>query len=143
VGTGTPYNVRPLEAEIAQQLSLELLTARIVRGDHKGRPFGTPRNPNLATLADFSPRIAEIRAGDLAATIIERKHSLYPEQEERIRKMTNDELIRFNVEDPISATECSGGLSLTGGHHRTNEVSQRACSMQMDPSTIVEVLLHD
>lgn len=57
--------------------------------------------------------------------------------------MTDEELIRFSIEDPISAVESDAGLSLTGGHHRTAEIDARVRSGQMSPDTIIRILLHD
>jgi hypothetical protein len=116
---------------------------RIARGDAKGKAFGTPRNPRAPALEEFNPRIAEVRAGDLAGTIVARKHGIFPEQAERVGQLSNDELIRFRVEDPISATQADNGLSLTGGHHRTHEIIQRVQASKLDPNTIIRVLLHD
>lgn len=57
--------------------------------------------------------------------------------------MTNDDLVRFRVDDPISANGAKGGLRLTGGHHRTEEIIRRVRAGEMDPSTTIKVLLHD
>lgn len=57
--------------------------------------------------------------------------------------MSDEELIRFRPDDPISATQIGEGLSLTGGHHRMNEIGQRVLSGQMDPNTIIGVLIHE
>lgn len=57
--------------------------------------------------------------------------------------MTEEELIRFRFEDPISAVESDGGLKLTGGHHRTAEIVDRVRSGRMSPDTIIRILLHD
>jgi hypothetical protein len=37
----------------------------------------------------------------------------------------------------------SGGLSLTGGHHRTAEIARRAATGELPPATPVSSLLHD
>jgi hypothetical protein len=84
-----------------------------------------------------------VRAGDLAQTIVGRKHGIFPEQAERVGRLSNEDLIRFRVEDPISATQAQTGLSLTGGHHRTIEIIQRVQAGQLDPNTIIRILLHD
>ena len=119
------------------------LLARVQRGDKKGRPFGTPRNPRLPTVEELNPRIRYVRAGDLAALITERKHGIFPAQEESVAKLSNEELLRFRMEDPISAVESGGSLSLTGGHHRTNEIIKRVQSGQLPPDTMIPVLVHD
>jgi hypothetical protein len=136
------YNAKAMEVEAAGQLPENVLF-RIARGDAKGRAFGTPRNPRAPTLEEFNPRIAEVPAGELAATIVARKHDILPEQAQRVGQLGHDELIRFRVEDPISATQAQNGLSLTGGHHRTNEIIQRVQADQLDPYTIIRILLHD
>ncbi|MCI0455480.1 MAG: hypothetical protein L0Z62_00705 [Gemmataceae bacterium] len=142
VHNGPPCVVRPMEAEAAGRLPENVLY-RIVRGDARGRPFGTPRNQRAPTLEEFNPRIGEVRAGDLAETIVGRRHGIFPEQAQRVGQLSNEELILFRVEDPISATQAQNGLSLTGGHHRTNEIIQRVQAGQLDPNTTMRVLLHD
>lgn len=142
VHNGPGYIKTPLDADIAAELP-ESVRLRIMRGDAKGRAFGHPRNPREPTAEEFNPRIGEVRAGDLAVTIVARKHGIVPEQAERVRQLGHDDLIRFHLDDPISAVEAGGGLSLTGGHHRTNEISQRVQAGTMDPNTIIRVLLHD
>ncbi len=57
--------------------------------------------------------------------------------------MNNEELIRFRLDDPISAVEAGGGLSLTGGHHRTSEIIGRVRSGRLAPDTIIRILVHD
>ena len=131
-----------MDAEIAGQLPENVLY-RIVRGDARGRSFGTPRNPHAPTIAEFNPRIAEVRAGDLSETIVARRHGIFPEQAQQVAQMSQEDLIRFRNEDPISATQTHGGLSLTGGHHRTNEIIQRVQAGRLDPNTIIRVLVHD
>jgi hypothetical protein len=110
-----------MEEEAAGQLPEKVLF-RIARGDAKGRTFGTPRNPRAPTLEEFNPRMVEVRIGELAETIVGRRHGILPEQAQRISRLTNEELIRFRIEDPISSTQEANGLSLTGGHHRTSEI---------------------
>ena len=90
-------------AEAPQQLPENVLF-RITRGDAKGRAFGTPRNPRAPTLEEFNPRIVEVRVGDLPKTSVGRKHGILPEQAQRVGQVSNEELIRFRAEDPISAT---------------------------------------
>jgi RHS repeat-associated protein len=119
------------------------LLARVVRGDQKGRPFGTPRNPRLPTVEEFNARIEEVRAGDLEELVTGTRHGIYPEQAQSIRGMSAEELVRFRTEDPISATRGENGLSLTGGHHRTAEIVTRVNEGTLDPNTIVRILVHD
>jgi hypothetical protein len=134
--------MKPLPPEAAQQLPEKVLF-RIVRGDEKGRPFGTPRNPRIPRIDEFNPRIMEVLAGELALRIVARRHGLLPEQSERISEMNNDELIRFRLDDPVSASIVNSGLSLTGGHHRTHEIIERVRTGRLLAETIVEVLIHD
>ena len=121
----------------------EAVLFRVVRGDEKGRAFGTPRNPRAPTMEEFKPRILCIRGYAMAAVIVARKHGLFPEQAESVSRLSDEELIRFRIEDPISATEIVGGLSLTGGHHRTNEIIQRIQTGRLAPDILIEILLHD
>jgi hypothetical protein len=131
-----------MEAEQAQNLP-ESVLFRIAKGDAKGRAYGTPRNPRAPTIDEFNPRIVEIAAGELSGLIVSRKHGIFPDQARQVGQMTNEDLIRFRLEDPISATRVENGLSLTGGIHRTNEISQRVQDGQMDAAIIVKVLIHD
>jgi len=87
--------------------------------------------------------MVEIEAGQLSGAITGRKHGLVPEQVESIGKLTNDELLSFRIDDPISAFEFAGGLSLTGGHHRTAEIIKRVASGSLEPNTKVRILVHD
>lgn len=122
---------------------LNRLLSRVKRGDAKGRKFGTPRNPRLPTIEEFNPKIEPVKARDLESLIKDTKHGLSPEQLEQIRKLSNEDLIRFRTEDPISAARGPGGWSLTGGHHRQAEIARRVASGQLPPDTIVQVLTHD
>jgi hypothetical protein len=138
------------EAEIREAIAAlpeeqaERILYRISRGDAKGRAFGTPRNPNPPSIDQFNPRIQEVRAGDIAQEIKETKHGLLAEQEASLAKLSNEELIRFRIEDPISASQGSGGgLSLTGGHHRTAEIARRVAAGKLGPDTPIPFLLHD
>jgi hypothetical protein len=116
---------------------------RIVRGDEKGRTFGTPRNPRAPTIEEFRPRMVWIAAGKLQVSIVARRHGIFPEQAERIAKMNDDELLAFRPDDPISATQVENGLSLTGGHHRINEIIRRVNSGGLDPNIAIRILVHD
>ena len=131
-----------MDEETAQQLPEDVLL-RHVRGDEKGRPFGSPRNPRLPSLEEFNPRYWEILADELAAVIVARKHGPLPDQTQRAAQMSNEELVRFCIEDPISATEVSGGLSLTGGHHRTLAIIRRVQFGLMAAATPIRILVHD
>jgi hypothetical protein len=117
--------------------------ARIRRGDKKGRPFGTPQNRRMPTVEEFNPRVREVRAGDLEATIKSRMHPEIPEQAGPVGKLSNEDLARFRMEDPVSGVDAEGGLSLTGGHHRTAEIIRRVKAGQMSPDTIIRVVVHD
>ena len=66
-----------------------------------------------------------------------------PELAELFTGMRSEDLIRFRIEDPISAAEVSGGLSLTGGHHRTHEVMRRIQAGQLECPSGIRVLVHD
>jgi hypothetical protein len=122
----------------------ERILYRINRGDAKGRAFGTPRNPHPPSIDEFNPRIREIRAGDVEREIAQTKHGTFPDQELSIAKLDNDELIRFRIEDPISATRApGGGVSVTGGHHRIAEIVRRVHTGQLPPDVPVPFLLHD
>lgn len=133
-------------ADLLKQLpeeELNRLLSRVKRGDIKGRPFGTPRNPRLPSVEEFNPKIERVKAGDLEGLVRETRHGLFPEQVEKIRTLTNEELVRFRPEDPISAARGSGGWSLTGGHHRLAEIARRVASGQLPRDWIVQVLTHD
>ena len=62
--------VKPLGQEEAAQLS-ESVRFRMVKGDAKGRPFGTPGNPRAPTVGEFNPRIGELEAWPLARSLEE------------------------------------------------------------------------
>jgi hypothetical protein len=137
----TNFDITPLEASVAAQLP-EGVLFRIVKGDAKGRSFGTPANPRPPTMEEFNPRIVDVRAGELSRAIVERRHGLVPDQVQRIAEMSNEALDQFILQDPISAT-WQNGLSLTGGHHRVAEIIARTESGQLDVSTLIRVLIHD
>jgi hypothetical protein len=134
--------MRPIDAELAQSLP-DAVLCRIVRGDSKGRAFGTPRNPRTPSVEEFNPRVAEVIAGDFPELVVEQRHGLFPEQARRVAELSNEELIRFRVEDPISAVRVENGFSLTGGHHRINEIANRIQSGRLNSKTIVRILVHD
>jgi hypothetical protein len=121
----------------------ESVLFRIERGDHKGRPFGTPRNPRAPTLEEFNPQIGELNAGDIEGRIGGRKHGLFPEQEERMRTCSTDDLICFRPNDPISGHAGSGTFTITGGHHRLYEIIRRVKLGEIPADTPIRILLHD
>jgi hypothetical protein len=98
----------------------------------------------LPTLQEFNPRVVEFKAGELKDLIGGRtKHGIFPDQARAVGTMSNEELVRFRIEDPISATGDATELSLTGGHHRTAEIATRVEANALPPDTPVRVLLHD
>lgn len=68
---------------------------------------------------------------------------IFPEQAESVRRLSNDELVRFRFEDPISSHGIKGGIQLTGGHHRTAEIIRRVKAGELSPDTELHLLLHD
>jgi RHS repeat-associated protein len=137
-----PRDVKEQIRDLPEEQQDRLL-ARVVRGDAKGRPFGTPRNPRLPTIEEFNPRINDVKASELENLVVGAKHGINPDQAASVRGLSNEELIRFRLQDPISATSNSEGLSLTGGHHRTAEIIRRVASGEMSPDTLVRFLTHD
>jgi hypothetical protein len=134
--------VQPLGQEEAAQLA-EAVRYRIVKADAKGRPFGTPGNPCAPTVEEFNPRVEVVKAGEIAGAIRGRKHGIFPEQAEHVGKMANDELLRFRPEDPISGVGQATGFSITGGHHRLNEIVRRVEAGTLPKDTKVRILFHD
>jgi hypothetical protein len=132
----------PLSAQLAERLR-ETVLYRIARGDADGRPFGTPRNPRLPTIQEYNPRIGEVAVGGLQELIVARKHGIFPDQAELMASWSDDELLRFRLDDPVSAVELEDGLSLTGGHHRVNEIVHRVQVGKLDPKTPLRILIHD
>lgn len=137
-----PEQVRAQLAELPEA-DLNRLVTRVVRGDAKGRKFGTPRNPRMPTVEEFNPRATDVPSGAVETLIKGEKHGLFPKQAEAVRSLSNEELVRFRIEDPISGAEAGGGFSLTGGHHRIAEIIRRAKSGELPPDTPVRILLHD
>ncbi|MBX9622241.1 MAG: HINT domain-containing protein [Gemmataceae bacterium] len=136
--------VRPLGKEEAALLP-ESVLYRQVKGDAKGRPFGTPRNTKTPTIEDLNPKIAEVKAGDLESAIVGKKHGIFPEQAEAVKKMSNEELLRFRPEDPMSGhmNATGDGFGITGGHHRMNEIIERVKDGRLPPDTPIWILFHD
>jgi hypothetical protein len=139
---GRPINIAAAIRALPPEQQ-ERLLYRIMRGDNKGRPYGTPRNPGVPPIDTFNPRIEEVRAGDLEKLVVQTKHGIFPKQARSIRELSNDEIVRFQMEDPISGAKVEGGLSLTGGHHRIDEIVKRVNAGQLPPSTLVPLLIHD
>ncbi len=134
--------VKPLGQEEAAQLS-ENVRFRIVKGDARGRAFGTPRNPRAPTVEEFNPRVGELNAGDIGGAIKGQKHGILPDQAESVSKMTNEELLRFRPDDPISGNIQGDGFNITGGHHRLNEIIRRVEAGELPADTKVRILFHD
>ncbi len=134
--------VKPLGNEEAAQLS-EGVRYRILRGDAKGRPFGTPRNPRVPTIEEFNPRVGELNSGDIGGAIKGRKHGIFPEQAQSISKMSNEELLRFRPDDPISGVIAGDGFWITGGHHRLDEIVRRVEAGTLPKDTKIRILFHD
>ena len=47
-----------------------------------------------------------------------------------MKQIQDDDLIRFRLDDPISASGSQQELALTGGHHRINEIIERVATGQ-------------
>jgi hypothetical protein len=73
----------------------EQVLFRIVRGDARRRAFGTPRNPRAPTIVEFNPRFTEIRADDLATTIVSRRHGIFADQALRVSQLSHSEADRI------------------------------------------------
>jgi len=132
----------PLGGEEAGQLPAGVL-CRIIKGDRKGRPFRTPRNPEIPTIAEFNPRMGEVPVGQLEVRITGRKHGIFPEQADQVRGMSREELLRFRLDDPISGHGTIDGFSITGGHHRLNEMIRRVEAGELPADHPVRILFHD
>ncbi len=138
------YTTDPIDPDFAaSEEFLRIIVQRITVRDGKGRMCGTPGCQLEPTKELFRPRIATISAGALAGLIVKRKHGIFPCQLEVIKGFDTEALTKFDTLDPISATECEGGLSLTGGHHRTHEIATRVGAGRLPPETPVRILLHD
>jgi hypothetical protein len=131
-----------MDIDLANELPENVLY-RIVRGDTKGRPFGTPRNPAVPSIGEFNPRYVDVAAVDVPTLIVGRRHGIFPEQAEIIAQFSNEELVTFRLDDPISAIQVYNGFSLTGGHHRINEIIHRVQLSHIDPNTLIRILVHD
>jgi hypothetical protein len=116
---------------------------RTQRVDNKGRPYGTPRNPSVPPIDVFNPRIADINAQDLPTLISGKMHGLHPDQQKRMLGLSNDDLLMFRYDDPISGVLTKDGFSITGGHHRLSEIQRRVDCGSIPKGTKVRVLIHD
>ena len=104
----------PLDSVVANELPAGVL-CRIIKRDRKGRSFCNPRNPGPPTIVEFHPRIVAVPAGDLPVRISGRRHGIHPIQAEQIKSFTEDELLRFRLDDPISGHKVNGTFIITGG----------------------------
>jgi RHS repeat-associated protein len=109
----------------------------------RGVPFGSPRNPDPPSLSVFNPRVYEMDAGKIHVNST--MHPTNAIQGGPVGLLSNDELVRFRLEDPISSNGLGAGRSLdvTGGHHRLAEIQRRVDAGLMPPDQKVWVLLHD
>ncbi|MCW8140504.1 MAG: hypothetical protein KIT58_16520, partial [Planctomycetota bacterium] len=124
----------PTRTELLERLPERVYAGRIV----------DPRfNARMATPKDFNPRAYTIRAGEFEGRMIGHKHGINPEQTAPIRAMSNEDLVRFRFDDPISSHGIKNGIDLTGGHHRTAEIIRRVKAGEMAPDTEIHLLIHD
>ena len=125
----------PTRAELLKKLPTRV---------YAGRGVDPKFNRVEATPAQFNPRAYTVRAGDIEGSILTRKHApANPDQIERVRKLSNEDLVKFRFEDPISSHGIKDGIRLTGGHHRTAEIARRIKAGELSPDTKVHLLLHD
>ncbi|HBP20376.1 MAG TPA: hypothetical protein DEA08_21615 [Planctomycetes bacterium] len=124
----------PTRAELLEQLPERVYAGRVV----------DPRfNAVKATPADFNPRAYTVKAGDIGGMITSRKHGISPDQAASVRQLSNEDLVKFRFEDPISSHGIQQGIQLTGGHHRTAEIIRRVQAGELPADTKVHLLLHD
>jgi len=58
--------------------------------------------------------------------------------------LSNEELLRFRPDDPISGFIVEGGnFEITGGHHRIAEITRRIEAGELPADTLVRILFHD
>ena len=58
--------------------------------------------------------------------------------------MSDEELLRFRPEDPISGHIVEGGnFEITGGHPRLAEITRRVEAGELAADTVVRILFHD
>jgi len=123
--------------------SREALLGTLPEAVYVGRKAGAKYSRVAATVAEFNPRIYEMRAGDIGKRLASVKHGIFPGQAESIGGLTNKDLLRFRLEDPISSHGIDSGIQLTGGHHRINEIMRRVADGTLDPDALVPILVHD
>jgi hypothetical protein len=109
--------------------------------DKKGRLY-TKLPRQVVTLAMMNPKAAEIRAGDLERLLVPR-HGLDLRQLRSLEPLTNEELLVFRPDDPLTMIPRDGMLHLTGGHHRAAHIAMRVKAGTLSPDTPVVVLLHE
>ena len=116
---------------------------RTTKRGPKGRPYGSPRNPNPPQVDVFNPRVYEMDAGSirLNSTL----HPTNMRQAGPVSQLSNNDLIRFRPGDPISSHGLGPGRSVnvTGGHHRLAEIQRRVRAGILPADTKVRILLHD
>lgn len=117
----------------------ESVLYRIVKTDKKGRTYGGGRrgSPHEPTLEDFNPKLETVTAEDLVNFIP--KHGINDMQLTQIAELSNEDLIKFRGDDPISAN----GLDVTGGHHRMHEILRRVKAGTISPDTPIKIMFHD
>jgi hypothetical protein len=83
----------------------------------------------------------------LTQTITKTANEILEFQATPLRAWKNEKLLRFQIEDPISATivpsSIGRGISLTNGTHRSAEIINRVNSGQLSPDAIIRILIHD
>lgn len=89
-------------------------------------------------------RLVRVDAQNLVDVIGSRMHGLNPSQAASLANAPDDFLPTFNRTEPISGYVMDGAeqIALTGGHHRTAEVSSRVNSAQLSPTDRILILLH-
>lgn len=122
--------------DILKNLDENVIYSRIVKKDKKGRTYGV-NSPNTPSLADFNPRIEMFYAEDLGELIP--RHGINEAQLNALRELSNEELIKFRADDPISIN----GSNITGGHHRIYEILRRVKEGTMPANTPISILHHD
>jgi hypothetical protein len=60
-----------------------------------------------------------------------------------VGQLSNEELIRFGPEDPVSGHAGSGHFSVTGGQHRLAEIIRRVETGELPADTPIRILFHD
>ena len=70
-------------------------------------------------------------------------HHLFSFVFDEVKQLSNDELLRFRPDDPMSGHPGDAGFSITGGHHRMNEIIRRVQAGELPADTPVRILFHD